>query len=249
MVEIICSKASEDDSAKSSRRELIGRMAIGIAHEIRNPLTVIKGYLQLQEKKSAYCTGDSLHIIYQELHRIETVITSIISLAQNKAIKRAPENLNRILENIYPVVKRAAARNGIVTELLLAEHLPMLDLNAAEIEELVLHLAYNGIEAMQPKGRLTIGAVQKSGKVILYVKDEGNGILPEQREQIFEPFYTTKSGNTGLGLAVSLSIIERHQGKIEIVSGMGVGSVFKVIFPVLQQAGDSAQDIPLPASG
>ncbi len=235
MVEIIWPKASEDESAKSSRRELIGRMAIGVAHEIRNPLTVIKGYLQLQEKKSTYCNGDSLRIIYQEIHQIETVITSMLSLAQNKAINRMPENLNHILAHLYPAVQQAAARNGIITELLLPEHLPRLALDAAEIGELVLHLAYNGIEAMQPEGRLTIGAEQTAGTVTLYVQDEGSGIPPEQRERIFEPFYTTKSGNTGLGLAISLSIVERHQGKIEIVSGVGAGSVFKVMFPVLEQ--------------
>ncbi|HWR42360.1 two-component system sensor histidine kinase NtrB [Sporomusa sp.] len=227
-------RANDIEAARISRRDLIGRIAIGVAHEIRNPLTVIKGYLQLQGKKSAYCTGESLDIILQELHKIEELVTDIISLAHNKVSKKTPENLNRILEKVYPDVRRAAARNGIVAELRLSDNLPLLNLNAEEIEQLIMNLAYNGIEAMRTSGRLTLGAVRESNGVILYVQDEGRGIPPEQIEQIFDPFYTTKANNTGLGLAVSLSIVERHQGEIEIISTIGAGSVFKILFPVVE---------------
>lgn len=231
----ICQKLLDNESAKTLRRNIIGCMAVGVAHEIRNPLTVIKGYLQLQEKKSECCTGESLGIVYQEVRRIEALITNIISLAQNKAITKAPENLNRILERVYPDVQSAAGKFGILTELQLDENLPVLELNAEEIEQLVLHLAHNGIEAMQASGRLTIGTVYKSSRVVLYVQDEGSGIAPEQLEKIFDPFYTTKAANTGLGLAVSLSIVERHQGKIEIVSNVGVGSVVEILFPAPEE--------------
>ncbi|WP_094604100.1 Signal transduction histidine-protein kinase AtoS [Sporomusa silvacetica DSM 10669] len=215
--------------------DLVGRMAIGMAHEIRNPLTVIKGYLQLQEKRSTCCMGESLDIIFQELHQIEVLVTSIISLANNNAIKRKPEDLNQIIEGIYPAVRRVAVKRGIMTELRLADNLPMMDLNAEEIEQMVLNLAQNGIEAMQASGSLRIGTVCKAGRIILYVQDEGRGISPEQREEIFDPFYSTKASNAGLGLAISLSIAERHQGEIEVASTVGVGSVFKVLFPIGKQ--------------
>ncbi len=231
-MEGIDQKENDVELAKSSRRALISQIAIGVAHEIRNPLTVIKGYLQLQEKKSVHGTDESLGIIFEELHQIELLVTNIISLAQNKAIKKRPENLNNILERIYPAVQRAAGQNGIITELRLGSNLPMLDLHAQEIEQMVLNLTRNGIEAMRANGRLTIGTVRKSGRVILYVQDEGGGIPPEQRKQIFDPFYTTKVGNTGLGLAISLSIVERHQGEMEVVSTLGVGSIFKTLFPI-----------------
>ncbi|WP_152524005.1 two-component system sensor histidine kinase NtrB [Sporomusa ovata] len=210
-------------------------MVIEMAHEIRNPLTVIKGYLQLQEKKSACCMGESLGIIFQELHQIEVLVTSIISLANNNAVNKKPENLNQIIEGIYPAVQRVAVKRGIMTELRLADNLPMLDLNAEEIEQMVLNLAQNGIEAMQASGTLCIGTVRKSSKVILYVRDEGHGIPPEQRTEIFAPFFSTKASNAGLGLAISLIIAERHQGKIEVASTVGVGSVFKVLFPIGKQ--------------
>jgi len=234
-VEGIERRVSHARLGKSSHRALIGRMAIGVAHEIRNPLTVIKGYLQLQEKRAACCTNESLGIIFQELHQIEVLVTNIISLAENKAIKKKPENLNQILERIYPVVQSAAVKSGIMTELRLADNLPMLNLHAEEIEQMVLILARNGIEAMQVSGSLRIGTIRKSGSVVLYVKDEGSGIPPEQRGEIFDPFYSTKAGNAGLGLAISLNIVERHQGEIEVDSTLGVGSVFKVLFPIGKQ--------------
>lgn len=229
----ICPKSRNCKSAKSSRQELIDRIAIGVAHEIRNPLTVIKGYLQLQERKSTYCRGESLDIIYQEVNRIEALAANIIALAKSKAIKKTPVNLNGLLEKIYPVIQQAAGQKGIVTELLLSDDLPMLELNAEEIEQLVINLASNGIEAMQANGRLTIGAVRKSSRVVLYIKDEGSGIPADRLEQIFDPFYTTKECNTGLGLAVSRSIVERHHGKIRIVSTLGGGTIFKILFPIL----------------
>ena len=203
-----------------------------MAHEIRNPLTVIKGYLQLRQKKSAYCAGESLGIVFQELQRIEVLISNIISLAQNKAIKKKPENINHILEGMYPTIQRAVADNGIMSELLLEDNLPMLNVNAAEIEQMVLNLVWNSIEAMPMGGTLRIGTCRQSGSVRLYVQDEGSGIPAEHQEQIFDPFYTTKSEHTGLGLAICLSIVERHQGEIEVRSSLGAGSRFTVLFPV-----------------
>ncbi len=217
-----------------SQRDLIGLMAVGIAHEIRNPLTVIKGYLQLQEKKAACCTDESLAIILQELGKIEEFVRVIISLAHNKASSKSPQNLNDILQKVYPSIQQAAARNGIAAELVLGKRLPLVNLNAAEIEQLIMHLAGNGIEAMGTGGRLTLGAVQGKQGVLLYVQDEGRGIPPAQKRKIFAPFFTTKAANAGLGLAVSLSIVERHQGRIQVMSAPGAGSIFKIRFPVVK---------------
>lgn len=217
-------------SARNYRRELIGRMAVGVAHEIRNPLTVIKGYLQLREKKSAGFKGESLDIIFEELQKIEVLITNIISLAQNKAIKKKPENINDILARIYPAIQCAAAKNGMMTELLLENNLPALNMSSEEIEQMVFHLVWNGIEAMPVGGTLRIGSGYHSGRVSLYVQDEGGGIPFKEQEQIFDPFYSTKPGHKGLGLAICLSIAERHQGEIDVVSNNNAGSIFTILF-------------------
>jgi signal transduction histidine kinase len=234
-VDNVCYKTTDDEIASVSRRDLIDRIAIGLAHEIRNPLTVVKGYLQLQAKKSG-ASNESLEIVFQELLRIENLVSNIVALAHSKVSRKNPEDLSRIVKKVYPAIQNAALKKGIATELKLADNLPLLDLHAGEIEELILQLASNGIEAMTASGKLTLGIEErKPGNVILYVKDRGCGIPSGQIEQIFDPFFTTKAGNTGLGLAVGLSIVERHQGRIEVVSALGKGSTFKILFPVARK--------------
>lgn len=230
----ICYKTTADEVSSVARRNLLDRIAIGVAHEIRNPLTVVKGYLQLQAKKSGD-GNESLEIVFQELLRIENLVSNIVALAHSKVSKKNPEDLSGILKKVYPVIQNAALKNGIVTELKLADNLPLLDLHAGEVEELILQLASNGIEAMTASGKLTLGIERKPGSVILYVKDKGCGIPAGQIKQIFDPFFTTKAGNTGLGLAMGLSIVERHQGRIEVISALGKGSTFKILFPVAQK--------------
>ncbi|WP_425058744.1 Sporulation kinase E [Sporomusa carbonis] len=232
-VNIMAQRENDSEAARMSRLDLISRIAIGVAHEIRNPLTVIKGYLQLVEKNPAYCTEELLSVVFQELYRIEDLITNFMLMARNKAIMKIPQNLNHILEKLYPQIRDYAVKHGIITELLLGDNVPLLDLNSEEMEQLVMNLVRNGIEAMRANSKLTVGTIGGPDSIILYVQDEGSGIPSEQIENIFDPFYTTKASNSGLGLAISLSIVERHQGKIEILSNVGVGTMIKVTFPVL----------------
>lgn len=227
-------QADDWEAAGVARREVIGRMAVGIAHEIRNPLTVVKGYLQLQEKRAVCCPDETLAIIRQELGRIEELVTVIISLAPNKTSIKSPQNLNDLVKKAYPAIQQAAAQNGMTAELALGEQLPLVNLDAAEIEQLLMHLAGNGLEAMGTSGRLTLGTVLDKQGVRLYVQDEGQGIPPEQVRRIFDPFFTTKKTHTGLGLAVSLSIVERHQGRIDVKPAPGTGSIFTILFPVVK---------------
>lgn len=232
------SKASKEkitDFSSSSQLDVIGQIAVGLAHGIRNPLTVIKGYVQFCQSKSSCCTRDSFELIMQEVECIEGLISSFISLARNKTIEKKPQDLNQIIIKLFPAIQADAARYGIIAELLLTDSLPALDASGDELRQLILHLARNGVEAMSDCGRLTIGTGSEPGKVFLYVQDEGSGISQEHIDKIFDPFYTTKDGNSGLGLAIGLSIVERHQGRIQIASNMGVGTVVRVVFPVLEQ--------------
>lgn len=230
-MECICHKCRETTAVRLDHQDIIGWIAAGLAHEIRNPLTVIKGYLQLQDKSAAYRTDEARSIIVQEVNRIEEVIDRVVLLAKNKISDKSPSSLNDIVANIYPSIQQAAAKAGITTELVLDDSLPILQLNTKEIEELVLQLAYNGIEAMQNNGKLSIKTACQDGQAILAVQDQGCGVCPDDGDQIFAPFYTTKAGNAGLGLAISLSIVDRHRGEIEFVSNIGAGSLFKVFFP------------------
>lgn len=234
--EAIRLERNQTQTIDDSRQDLIDQIAIGVAHEIRNPLTVIKGYLQLMDNKAPFFRSESRGIIFQELSRIEEFLSVFISLARSKAIKKTPQDLNCILAQLYPAIQAYAAWFDMVTELLLSDKLSILDVDAEEIKELVIHLVRNAIEAMLPHGRLSIGTMQEYDKVVLYVRDEGSGIPQGLLERIFDPFYTTKTNSTGLGLAIGRSIVDRHQGRIEIDTQVGVGTTVRILLPVAPQS-------------
>lgn len=213
------------------RLDLIGQIAIGIAHEIRNPLTVVKGYMQLlNECPDLPCR--SLDVVFAELEHIETVVANLILLARNKAIEKTPQDINAILRSLFPLIREEVVRNEILIELILDENIPQANLSTEEVKRLVLILARNGIEAMPGSGKLTIKTCCHQDEIMLLVQDEGGGIPIDRMDKIFDPFFTTKDGKTGLGLAISLSIVERHGGRIEVKSTVGEGSVFCVILPI-----------------
>lgn len=237
------SKASKDkimSFSRGSRMDVIEQIAVGLAHGIRNPLTVIKGYVQFCQSKPSCCPGDAFVLIMEEVKCIEELISSLISLARNKAIEKTPQNLNQVIAKLLPVIQAEAIQHGITVELLLSDTLPTLDASGEEIRQLIIQLARNGMEAMSGNGRLIIGTGCEPGKVFLYIQDEGGGISLEHIDKIFDPFYTTKEGNSGLGLAIGLSIVERHHGHIEIASSIGTGTTVRVVFPVLEQCKGSA---------
>lgn len=222
--------------SRDCRLDIIGQIAVGLAHGIRNPLTVIKGYAQFCQSRPSHCTHEFFDLMIQEVECIEELISSFISLARNKAIEKTPQNLNQILTKLFPIIQAEAIRHGVIAELFLNDRLPALDGSMEEIRQLIMNLARNGVEAMSGSGKLTIGTDSEADKVILYVQDEGRGISLEQREKIFDPFYTTKDDNMGLGLAIGLSIVERHQGYIQIDSNIGIGTTVRVIFPIQETA-------------
>jgi two-component system, sporulation sensor kinase E len=232
------SRVSEERTTgfnRDPRLDAIEQIAASLAHGIRNPLTVIKGYLQFCQSNPSYCTRESFNLMMQEVECIEELINSLISLARNKAIEKSPQDLNQILIKLFPVIQAEAIQHGITAELCLSDILPVLEANREELRQLIVNLTRNGLEAMSGSGRLTIGTGSEAGKVVLSVQDEGSGISPEQIKKIFDPFYTTKVGNVGLGLAIGLSIVERHQGNIQIASNIGEGTTVRVVFPILEQ--------------
>ncbi|MHB8126579.1 MAG: ATP-binding protein [Desulfitobacteriaceae bacterium] len=207
---------------------LIGEMAASIAHEIRNPLTSVHGFLQLLGAKDYNQKDkDYFELMTKELDRANSILTDFLSLSKNKEIAFKKENLNSIISNLIPLLKVNILSNqtlkvdlGEITELLLDEK---------KICQVILNLTKNGFEAMPSGGCLTIKTYQLNDEIILEIQDKGEGIEPEVLDKISAPFYTTKEKGTGLGLTVSHNIIKQHNGKLEIESS-SKGSNFLVFF-------------------
>lgn len=217
--------------ARLDRLNLIGNMAAGLAHEIRNPLTVVKGYLQYLKRKLPSYLYDQFHLVLEELGRIEEIITVFLSIAKDKPTELAKQDLNQIINGIAPLLQTDALKRGMGIDFKLSPNLPMLFLSEKEIKQLLLNLATNGLAAMKEHGTLTIETAEKDDEIILSITDSGIGIPPKLHQKIFDPFFTTRDEGTGLGLAICASIAERHNALIQVSSEEGKGSCFTIIFP------------------
>jgi len=218
------------------RLRLVGQMAASITHEIRNPMAVIRGFIQLIRERSDGTFQHYFQLMLEELDRTNDIINDFLSLAQNRVVEMRPLQLNDMLERLLPIIQADANLRGMQVEMRLAPDLPALLLNEKEIKQLVLNLACNGLEAMEDRGGALLLATElEDGQVTLTISDNGPGIPEERLGRIFEPFYTSKERGTGLGLAVCLSIMQRHEGRMEAHSQIGSGTTFRAVFPVRAQ--------------
>jgi two-component system, sporulation sensor kinase E len=219
----------KEEMARLDRLNLLGEMAAGVAHEIRNPLTVVKGYLQFLSGKVSDNIVEQFGIALKELERIEQIISDFLSLAGNKLSEHKEQDLNTIIKGVIPLIQTEAHKRGIELEVKTKE-IPDLLLNENDIKQLLLNLARNSMEAMSQHGILAIETSVEDDIVCLCISDSGCGIPKELQEKIFTPFFTTKSNGTGLGLAVCAGIVRRHNGTIEVQSEEGKGSKFIITF-------------------
>lgn len=222
-------KRYQQEAARLERLHLVGQMAAGIGHEIRNPITTVRGFLQLLKGKERYAQDQGyLDLMIEEIDRANTIITEYLSLARNKVVDKKRQSLNERIEALFPLLSADVTKNDIGIHLELGA-IPELLIDKNEIYQLLLNLVRNGIEAMAPGGLLTIKTFQAGSEVVLAVQDQGQGIAPEVLEKIGTPFFTTKNTGTGLGLATCYSIAHRHQARIEVETG-GSGTTFYVKF-------------------
>ena len=216
--------------ARLDRLNLVGEMAAGIGHEIRNPMTTVRGYLQMFQRKSKFAEyHDQLATMIEELDRANAIITEYLSLAKNKTIDLKPGNLNGTIHALFPLLQAEALRMGHDIETDIGD-IPPVYYDDSEIRQLILNLTRNGMEAMKSGGILRIKTYQKSNNVHLVIQDTGPGIPAEVLKKIGTPFITTKENGTGLGLSVCYRIADRHNAVIEVDSA-STGTTFFVQFP------------------
>ncbi|CAM4119886.1 PAS domain S-box protein [Paenibacillus alkaliterrae] len=208
---------------------LLSSMAASIAHEVRNPMTTIKGFLQLMGKNSAFQAREEIiTLMVSELDRANGIISEYLSLANTRFVSKEYLQLNQIIEQLLPLLEADAAINGIDVVIdLQADKSIFVD--QKEIRQLLLNLTRNAIQAMNKGGILTIRTRKINGFVNLEVIDQGHGIPNEAHDSIFTPFYSTKESGTGLGLAVCRSIADHHGATIHFESDE-TGTTFRVEF-------------------
>ncbi len=218
-----------NEIARLDRLHLVGEMSAGIGHEIRNPMTIVRGFLQLLKEKDRYAQDkENMNLMIEELDRANSIITEFLSLAKDKAVEKKSQSLNKQIRAILPLLQADAMRQDKSIEVELGD-IPYIAIDKNEIKQLILNLVHNGFESMSPGGLLSINTFKDDDEVVLAVQDQGIGIAPEILEKIGTPFFTTKDNGTGLGLAICYSIAQRHNAKIDIKTG-STGTTFYVRF-------------------
>jgi len=241
----------QDEVRRMGELAAIGQLAASIAHELRNPLSSIKGAAQLLQAES---TDDSarefLGIIVEEVDGLNRIASEFLDFARPLRIDPEECDLAAIVRRQMGLLSSQFEQGGIQATLDVEEGLPLVRADGKQVEQVFLNLALNAIQAMPDGGRLSVQIHRShrwSGHVEISVRDTGAGIPEERRERIFTPFFTTKIKGTGLGLPVVQKIVQHHQGHIEVDSAEGEGACFRIHLPVQGPRPSLLGDVPYQA--
>lgn len=227
--DVTARKELERLAARVDKLNMAGAMATSVAHEIRNPLTTVRGYLQIMAREAELHKYENrLVLMLEELDRANTIISEYLLLAKDKRVELKNHCLNTLIRKLSPLIEADAAAFNVTVSLKLQE-LPTLALDENEIRQLILNLVCNGLEAMSKGGRLVIGTSFKDKEVVLWVQDQGTGIPADILQNLGTPFLTTKDTGTGLGLPICYRIATRHHATIKVKTG-NQGTTFLVYF-------------------
>lgn len=224
-------KKTEEILQYSEKLSVAGQLAAGIAHEIRNPLTAIKGFLQMMQNGFGE-NGEYYAILSSELQRIEVILDELLVLAKPQAHLFERRDLKPIVRHVVTLLGAQAIMKNI-------EIIPDFDpteitiqCDENQLKQAFINFVKNAIEAMDHGGVIRVKVTAKKDRVIVRVTDQGRGIPEDRLKKIGEPFYTTKEKGTGLGMMMSYRIIENHRGQIHIESTVDEGTTVEVSFPL-----------------
>ncbi|WP_373233203.1 nitrogen regulation protein NR(II) [Cohnella sp.] len=227
----------EEQIRRSDRLKTIGQIAAGTAHEIRNPLTAIKGFMQLLSKTLAERDmskeQEYVGIVLSEIERVNDLVSDFLLLSKPKKMKRMAIRIDVVLQEILPIIRNEAHLHNVIIQYYPnQESLPIL-VDKELLKQVFLNLGKNAIEAMEGGGTLIIreqSQPDQAGKIAVEISDTGMGIPASELEKVFDPFFTTKPQGTGLGLSVCQRIVHDLGGSIEVASDKN-GSRFTVRLP------------------
>jgi two-component system sensor histidine kinase HydH len=226
-------KALQQRVERTERLAALGRLAAGVAHEIRNPLGAIRGlvqYFQATWKEDSEQRG-YLDVIIREVDRLNRVVSDLVEFARPRELQREPHDLAEIVRHTVALMQSDVRAKGIHIVHELAEGLPPLAVDRHLVLQALLNILLNAIEAMESGGVLGIRLADGPACIELAIQDSGRGIPPDHLSRVFDPFFTTKPQGTGLGLAIAHSVIQAHDGEIAVDSTPGKGTTVTLRLP------------------
>lgn len=239
---------------RAEKLAAVGRLAAGVVHEINNPLATISACaesLEARVEEGSFGSSpdvEDLHeylgLIRSEAFRCKSITTGLLDFSRMRTGDRFPLDVAQILRSSARIVAHQKRGGNIQMEFEIADDLPVVNANEGQIQQAVIALATNAIDAMNTGGTLTFRAFAQSNRVVCEIQDTGHGIAPENVSKVFEPFFTTKEvgKGTGLGLAVCYGIITEHGGRLSVRSNLGAGTTFSIFLPVAKPLPELIED-------
>lgn len=231
-------------AGRAEKLAAVGRLAAGVVHEINNPLATISACAESLESRveegvfghspDADDLQEYLSLIRSEAFRCKSITNNLLDFSRIRAGNRLPLDVGTILKSSARLITHQRRGDHIEMNIEIADNLPLVNADEGQIQQAIIALATNAIDAMQGGGKLGFRAFTEHNRVVIEVSDTGHGIAPEDVSKIFEPFFTTKEvgKGTGLGLAVCYGIITEHGGRLGVRSNVGVGTTFSIYLPV-----------------
>ena len=232
----------EQELQRSSRLASLGHLTAGVAHEMRNPLGIIRGTAQLMAQEYRHIPGlaQDVGVILEQVDRQNRVIKELLDFARPAPPQMQIIDLNEVLESVLLFSRKFLQQKQVELVTRFEAGIPMVLADGEKIKQVFLDLLLNAAEAMPGGGKVTIETAGVPGRVIVTFRDTGSGISPADLPHLFDPFFTTKNEGTGLGLAISHQIMTMHGGTIEVLQG-DPGAIFRVILPSYEE-GRSGSD-------
>jgi two-component system sensor histidine kinase HydH len=239
----------EQNVAMNEKFAALGRLSAGVAHEIRNPLNSIRGFIQYFQKKLKLAPEDLQYtrLMLTEVDRLNRVISKLLAYSKPRDPRLVARPIDEILDHCVRVVEMEATQLGVeVTRTTDQEAPALVMMDGDQITQVFLNILLNAVEACPKGGKVTVGRRVEDDLVSVVVADTGEGIPPEHLDKLFDPFFTTKKKGTGLGLAIVKTIIEGHNGGLEVESEPGEGTKFIITFKAFAPPGET--DTPEPVA-
>lgn len=224
-------KQTEELLRRSEKLSVVGKLAAGVAHEIRNPLTTLKGFIQLQKKENPQ--SFHLDLLIGELERIESITNELLSLAKPQAIQMKQAMIQDLVQNVIDILTPQAVMSNIQI-VMNADSVPLLiQCEPNQMKQAFVNLLKNAMEAMPAGGNIHVGVTRADEeKAVISIQDQGSGIPEELLPRLGEPFYTLKEKGTGLGLMICNKIVKEHRGSISFQSKLNQGTLVLVKLPL-----------------
>ena len=222
------------EMARAEHLATLGELAAGLAHEIRNPLAGIAGVVDIMGKElpanspSRAVIGD----VHREVLHIQAILNDLLSYARPRPPAFHAANINTTVEQAVVLARQQVLTKPIQVSFEPNPSLPLVEHDPALIQQVLLNIALNGIQAISGAGQVSLSLLQNHDNVSITVSDTGRGISPDALPRIFKPFFTTRSEGTGLGLSLANGIVQSHGGRIDVTSAVGKGTIFKVSLPI-----------------